>query len=240
MNTELLLAASSALLAGLAGSGHCFAMCGGMAGLLTARTTRAGKPLRRTLIYNLGRIGSYTLGGLLAGLLGYGIGMAAGLGVAAGQLRIVSGIIIVMAGLYLLTGLRWFAPFERIGERLWQKISPHATRQLRREGHAAEFTLGMLWGWLPCGLTWSMLAIAAASGTAASGGIIMLAFGIGTLPAMLAVGLAGFRLRSLLNNIAVRRSVAVMLIAAGAWTMAFPMFAHSHAAPANPSEIHHH
>lgn len=238
--SALLIAATSALLAGFAGSGHCVAMCGGMAGLLASRKNASGKPVRLTLTYNAGRIASYTLAGLIAGGLGQAFGAATGLGVAAGHLRIISGAIIILAGLYLLTGSRLFAPFEKLGERVWRKLSPFAVKQLQRDGSTAVFTLGMLWGWLPCGLTWSMLAIAAASASALHGASIMLAFGIGTLPAMLAVGLAGFKLRGLLNRTSFRRTAAVFLITAGVWTVAFPIVGQHLHGQAASSEHHQH
>lgn len=237
--SALLIAVTSALLAGFAGSGHCVAMCGGMAGLLATRKDASGKPLRLTLTYNAGRITSYTLAGLLAGALGQAFGAATGLGVAAGHLRIISGAIIILAGLYLLTGSRIFAPFEKLGERVWRKLSPYAVKQLQRDGSGAVFSLGMLWGWLPCGLTWSMLAISASSTSAVHGASIMLAFGIGTLPALLTVGLAGFKLRGLLNRTTFRRGAAVVLILAGTWTAAFPVI-NSHASQAQETEHHHH
>lgn len=211
----------AALLAGLAGSAHCLAMCGGMAGLLAAHSDDSGRPLRRTLAYNLGRIASYTLGGLVAGLLGAVIGSTAGFVTATGYVRAISGTLIVLAGLYLLTGKRFFAPFERLGDRAWQRIAPLAVRQLRAGGGA--FVLGMLWGWLPCGMTWSMLAVAAATFAPLQGASIMLAFGVGTLPALLAAGLAGLRLRGLFERLALRRAAGMILLVAGLWTAVVPL-----------------
>lgn len=236
----LLAALASALLAGFAGSGHCLAMCGGMAGLLSARRDANGKPVRRTATYNAGRIASYALAGSIAGALGQSVGIAAGLDVAAGHLRLLTGAIIVLAGLYLLTGKKFFAPFEKLGERAWNALSPLAVRQLKRDGTFATFSLGMLWGWLPCGLTWSMLAIAAASASPLSGCAIMFAFGLGTLPAMLAAGLAGFRLRGLLNRVPVRRAAAVILIATGVWTAVFPLVAQHVRGDEPDPGVHHH
>ena len=235
----LAIAMLSALLAGIAGSGHCLAMCGGMAGLLSARTVGSGRPARRTVSYNLGRVSSYALGGLLAGGLGYSVGIATGLDAAAGQLRVISGAIIVLAGLYLLTGMQILALFDRLGERAWRRISPLAAHQLRNGASGSGFVLGMLWGWLPCGMTWSMLAVAAASGNPLTGAAVMLAFGAGTLPAMLAVGLAGFRLRGLLNRVAMRRAAAVVLIVAGTWTIVFPLTI-AHGEPTPNHVTHHH
>src|SRR5690606_14291036 len=114
-----------------------------------------------------------------------------------------------------------------------------ALRQLQRDGTGGTFALGMAWGWLPCGMSWSMLAAAAASGDAFTGGTMLFAFGLGTLPALLAAGLAGLRLRALLGRIAVRRAAAVVLIVAGAWTTSFPLLAASTAQHAAAQGSHH-
>lgn len=235
MNAEITFLA--ALVAGLAGSGHCLAMCGGMAGLLSAKRHHE-KPLRQTLAYNFGRIASYGFAGLLAGLLGRGVGMAAGFNIAAGQLRIISGVIIILAGVYLLTGKRIFAPLEKIGEKFWAKLSPLAVNTLNRKGSLSVIALGMLWGWLPCGLTWSMLAASAATANPFTGLGLMMAFGFGTLPAMAAAGLTGFKLRGWLNKASIKRTAAVFMIAAGAWTAAFPIIG-SHASHASPEQAAH-
>lgn len=233
MNAEITFLA--AMVAGLVGSGHCLAMCGGMAGLLSAKRHHE-KPVRQTLAYNFGRIASYGIAGLLAGTLGRGVGMAADFNIAAGQLRIISGAIIVLAGIYLLTGKRIFAPLEKIGERFWARISPLAVKTLNRQGGLSVIMLGMLWGWLPCGLTWSMLAAAAATADPFTGLGLMTAFGLGTLPAMLAAGLAGFKLRGWLNKASIKRGAAVFMIAAGVWTAAFPIIgSHAGHAPDEPA-----
>ena len=216
----------AAIIAGLAGSGHCLAMCGGMASLHAAR--RNARPLLDTLLYNTGRVISYSVGGLLVAGVGEAAGLREGLAILGVNLRIIAGGIIVLAGLYLLTGKQLFAPFERIGAGFWRFISPLAGKALRGEGRASLLGLGLLWGWLPCGLVYSMLALAASSADAMQGMLIMSGFGLGTLPAMMATGIAGLKLKGLLNRKGVRRFAAGFLILAGIWTAMFPL-AGSHA-----------
>lgn len=219
MNTELTFLA--ALLAGFAGSGHCLAMCGGMASLHMARSNT--RPFTDTLLYNSGRLISYSLGGFIVAGIGEAAGLRDGLALVGVNLRIITGAIIVLAGLYLLTGKQFFAPFEKVGAGFWKRISPLASRIMRRESTASLLALGLLWGWLPCGLVYSMLALAASSAESAQGALIMFGFGLGTLPAMVTTGLASLRLKSLLNRKHVRRFAAGFLLAAGVWTASFPL-----------------
>ena len=214
--SELTLLA--ALLAGLAGSGHCVAMCGGMASLLAARQHR-GRPVRQALTYNLGRVTSYTIAGLVVGLLGKTLVLGSGLQVVAGQLRLVTGLLIAIAGLTLVFGNRLFTPFEKIGSLFWKKISPHAVRRLAGEPGAGNiFMLGLLWGWLPCGMTYAMLATAAITASPLHAAGLMAAFGLGTLPAMIGTGLAGMKLRGLLGNNNVKRAAGAAMVIIGIWT----------------------
>lgn len=223
----------AAVIAGLAGSGHCLAMCGGMASLHSARHN--ARPLLDTLLYNSGRLVSYSTGGLLVAGLGEVAGLREGLAILGVNLRIIAGGIIVLAGLYLLTGKQLFAPFEKIGARFWQLILPLAGKALRSDGRASLLGLGLLWGWLPCGLVYSMLALAASSADAVQGMTIMFGFGLGTLPAMVATGLAGLKLKGLLNRKGVRRFAAGFLIVAGVWTAMFPLLG-SHAGQHGPNK----
>jgi hypothetical protein len=85
---------------------------------------------------------------------------------------------------------------------------------------AGALALGMLWGWLPCGLVYSALAFAVTAGDAWHGALLMAGFGLGTLPAMLATGLLAQRVTALGRVVASRRLAGAMLIACGVWTFA--------------------
>lgn len=215
----------SIALAGLAmgflGSSHCIGMCGGIAGALSAApgTSAGGDALRRSLANNAGRLASYSAAGALAG--GFGAAFA-GLGGAEGMLvlRAVAALLIVAAGLHVAGWSSALLNLERLGGGLWRRVAPWARRARASNSFAAALAFGALWGWLPCGLVYSALVVAAASGSAASGAMVMAGFGLGTLPATLAVGVFAARGRSLLRSPAARRAAGLAVIVFGVWTFA--------------------
>ena len=216
------LSLGAALIAGLAGSGHCLAMCGGIAGALAMRGgAEAGGPSRLTLAlaYNLARVTSYTLAGALAGLLGRTLLRAVDVAPLSIALRVLAGAIMVAAAGRLLFGWRLLDPLEAAGSGLWRRIMPAAGRGAQRKGLAGAIGLGLAWGWLPCGLTYSMLLLAATTASVTMGALVMAAFGLGTLPSMVSATVAFERAAKLLASRATLRNVAgSLLLAFGAWT----------------------
>ena len=177
---------------GLLGGGHCAGMCGGIVGALSLQTPRGGAAVLVHLAYNLGRIGSYVLAGLLAGLLGQAAGNLLAL---QNVLYLFASLMLIAMGLYLLGFTQFLTPLERGGHALWQRIQPLTRRFLPVRGIAQALPLGLLWGWLPCGLVYSALTTALAAGSAGKGALLMLAFGLGTLPNLLLAGLLLARFR---------------------------------------------
>lgn len=226
--TDLSLLA--AFLAGLTGSAHCFAMCGGIASALGMHARSAGGLARAGSIaglYQLGRIAGYGLTGALAGFIGARIATVLDVVRLAGVLRIASTVLIVLLGLRLLVrwdALRWI---EQLGARFWMQLRPLVQFAGTRAGIAKPLALGLLWSLLPCGLIYSMLMLAALSADPARGALILLAFGLGTLPSMLSVSLFAARLQGQISRPAVRRASGALLVALGAW-MAFTALSHSH------------
>lgn len=182
-------------LVGLLGGTHCAGMCGGIVGALSAQVAGGRPPLIIHLAYNAGRILSYVAAGALVGAIG-GLGLAFG-PVASAQLAfyLLANLMLVALGFYLMGFTRSLAAVERIGQRLWRRVQPLTARFLPVRGAAQALPLGMLWGWLPCGLVYSVLANALVSGSAARGALAMLAFGLGTLPNLLLAGLLLARFR---------------------------------------------
>jgi sulfite exporter TauE/SafE len=177
---------------GLLGGGHCAGMCGGIVGALSMQSP-AGKPsLAVHLAYNVGRILSYTIAGLLVGAVGYAAGNLMAL---QRGLYVFASLMLVALGLYLLGATQALAVVERAGQALWTRIQPVTGRFLPVRGVAQALPLGLLWGWLPCGLVYSALTTALASGSALHGAATMLAFGLGTLPNLLLAGLLLARFR---------------------------------------------
>jgi len=102
-----------------------------------------------------------------------------------------------------------------VGQKLWQRVQPYTRRFLPVRGVAQALPLGMLWGWLPCGLVYSALTTALASGSALEGGLAMLAFGLGTLPNLLLAGLFFARLQRFTRQRAVRVAAGLLVMACG-------------------------
>lgn len=211
MNT---VAAASAFVAGLLSAGHCFGMCGGIVGAFSVGG--AGR-LRGLLAYNAGRILTYTALGALAGALGATLAGFLPPEVARRGGRLLAALFLVGLGLYLAGRPQFLQPIERQGARLWRRIEPLSRKLLQARGPGHALALGMVWGFLPCGLVYSMLAMASLAGGMADGALVMLAFGAGTLPALFAAGFAAARLRVLAQSTVLRRSAAAAYIALGAW-----------------------
>ena len=215
------LSLGAALLAGLAGSGHCLGMCGGIAGALAMRRPQAGfgTKLGYALAYNLSRITSYALAGALAGLLGRTLLAAVDVKPMSIAFRVVAGAIMIAAALQLVFGWRLLGPLESAGSGLWRRIAPWAGRQGQSGGIGGAIGLGLAWGWLPCGMTYSMLLLSATTASAAWGAAVMLAFGLGTLPSMVTATIAFERIARALSSRATLRNVAgALLLAFGLYT----------------------
>jgi sulfite exporter TauE/SafE len=189
LDTATAMTVSAAALAGLAGSGHCFGMCGGLAGALTMRAPGADRrsaALRRALLHHTGRLSGYSIAGALCGFFGAGIQAALDLARLGMFLRVAAGVTIALMALRMLSTWNAFAPLERLGAIFWRKLQPITRRASERSDTGGALLLGLLWGWLPCGMIYSMLLFAMLSGDALRGAAILAAFGAGTLPAMLA------------------------------------------------------
>jgi len=221
--TELGPALVTALTAGFVGSAHCLGMCAGISGLVAvqrnAATMRTEWPA--AIVYNGGRLLSYTTLGAAVG--GFGSAVAAFMPSFATPLRLVTGAVIVLIGLNVAFQLRWLRGIERMGAVLWRRIAPAARGLLPADTLPRAFGLGLLWGWLPCGLVYSVLLIAATSGGVAGGSMTMLAFGMGTLPAMLATGLGAARLAAATRRGGTRIGLGLLLVALGIATVAMPL-----------------
>lgn len=203
-----------ALFIGLLGAGHCLGMCSGIASAITFSTTCSQSKLSAftaLLLYNLGRISSYSLAGaIFAGSSSALIVFFAGKE-ALIYLRVLAAILMLCLALYI--SRLWFGlvQLEKAGQFFWKFIKPIAQYFLPLKHPALALPLGFLWGWLPCGLVYSTLSWAASSGSAENGALIMLGFGLGTLPAMLTVGSLSQQLKSVLNHHYFRYTSALLL-----------------------------
>lgn len=187
-------------------------MCGGIVGALSMGGTARWS---MHLAYNGGRILSYAAAGAIAGALG-----AASMGLE-GQvparliLYFIANLMLVAMGLYLLGVTKALAFTERAGQSLWRRLQPLTRRFLPVRSVAQAFPLGVLWGWLPCGLVYSALATALSTGSAGRGALTMLAFGLGTLPNLLLAGIVLARLNEFVRRPIVRTLSGLLVLGFG-------------------------
>ncbi|MEX5352370.1 sulfite exporter TauE/SafE family protein [Pseudomonas juntendi] len=217
---DLLPLLGSALVLGLLGGGHCLGMCGGLMGALTLAIPpeQHGRRLRLLLAYNLGRILSYATAGLVLGLAGVALASSP----LAQGLRVVAALLLIAMGLYLAGWWSGLTRIEALGRGLWRHVQPLATRLLPVSSLPRALLLGALWGWLPCGLVYSTLLWAASQGNAAHSALLMLAFGLGTWPVLVATGLAAERVGAVLRKRGVRMAGGLLVILFGLWTLPGP------------------
>lgn len=229
LNPEPLLAA---FLVGLLGGTHCFGMCGGIVGALSSGLslqlqTSRWRLVAAQLAYNGGRISSYVFAGVLLGLFGQQLGEAGLLqGFPLG--RIIGGVVMILFGIYLAGWWQSLLWLEKAGAHLWKYIEPFGRRYIPVRSAAQAFLLGLVWGWLPCGMVYAVLAMALASGSGAEGGLLMLAFGLGTLPALLSIGLAYNTLNRFIRDPRIRLLAGVMVIVMGVLMLLANPSGHGH------------
>lgn len=214
----------SAFLLGLLSSAHCVGMCGGIMGALVMAIPAEARQRRFQLVtaYNIGRILSYALMGAITALFAGAVIMAGG----AAWLRILAGLLLIAMGLYLANWWRGLTRLETLGRYLWVYLQPLGKGLLPVRSVSQAFFLGALWGWLPCGLVYTALAFSMTHGNMAP--LLMLAFGLGTLPAVMATGLAAERFAGVLQKRSVRTGFALLIIAFGIWTLAAATGHHHH------------
>jgi len=219
--TELWPLLSAAFVTGLLGSAHCFGMCGGISGLFAVRASVAslGNQLSKAVAYNLGRILTYAFLGVAVAVVGKSL--VSSIPSLAAPVRLASGVLIILVGLQLAFGWRILAPVENAGARLWKKVAPAAKALVPVESVFQAFGLGLIWGCLPCGLVYSVLLLAATSAEPASGGLVMIAFGLGTMPAMVATGLSASRLARFMGG--KRLGAGLLIVLIGIATIAMPV-----------------
>lgn len=198
----------SALLIGVVSAGHCLGMCGGVTVALGLQSQGKGV----LLAYNLGRITTYALLGLLvgAGLSWLPVGFMP-------ALRLIAAVLLILIALYYLNIGAWITRVEKLGLPLWRRLQPLARRWLPVRSRGRAYQVGMIWGLLPCGLIYTALGYAATQADAGRSALMMLAFGLGTLPAMLATGMFSQQLNSLLRKPVTRAMIGMLLLALAGW-----------------------
>ena len=199
---------SGAFFAGLFGGVHCAAMCGGIVAACVSRRAKSGFQWQRALAYNIGRITSYAVAGAVAGALGHAGIALRGDSMTHHLLLGVAGSALIVIALYIAGYGRVVHVLEAAGAVVWRYIQPWSRVFLPADTVTRAMGLGLVWGWLPCGMVYAALMTAVASADALWGASIMLAFGVGTLPNLIAVALLADRLRTALRGRFQRLSAA--------------------------------
>lgn len=218
------LTLGAAFMAGLLGGAHCAAMCGGIATGFQALSARSG--WMTAVESNLGRVSGYVLAGAVAGGLGQAIIQASRLQWLLVGSRMLVGLVLVVAALRLSGVLGVMAP-RWAGASAWRLLAPLQRRLLPIDSRSKRIAAGMLWGWLPCGLSTTLLVAAWLQASAWHGALTMAAFGLGTLPVMLPLTWSGARLGRWLHDPIRRNAAAAAVMLAGLATLAAPWLANA-------------
>jgi membrane protein len=206
-------------LLGFFGGGHCVGMCGGLSSAFALQLPPGLNRAGLIVLLNLGRISSYAFIGLLVGAIGQ-------IGISLDQTRwlqnglyLSANLLLLFLGLYLAGISSLATRIESIGRPVWKRLNPLLNRLLPIQSVPACFGVGMLWGWLPCGLVYSASLYALGSGNALEGGLYMLAFALGTLPNLLAMGLFAAQLKNFLQRKTVRLAAGLLVAAWALWRL---------------------
>ena len=207
-----------AFIMGLFSSMHCIGMCGSIIGTLTLSLSPAIRNNKKRLLpfvfnYNFGRITSYTIAGALTGVIE--VLLTLPLGEAHGHrvLQLLSAVIMASAGLYIAGWFPRFAYIEKAGTRIWKKIEPYGRKLIPVKSLSQAYLFGMVWGWLPCGLVYAALTLAATAGDVSKSALTMLSFGLGTLPAVMGVGIMTHILTKLSRMQRFKQVIGLFMIA---------------------------
>jgi sulfite exporter TauE/SafE len=227
------LTLTSAFLLGLFSTVHCIGMCGGIIGALSLSLPmeiRNHKPRLLVFVttYNIGRITSYTIAGLVAGALGSS--MQAGTGLEQGHaiLRTISIAMMVAIGIYLAGWFPQLAVVEKAGVPVWKKLEPIGRKLLPVASLPKALAYGLIWGWLPCGLVYFVLIWTLTSGAAVTGALTMLAFGLGTLPTLLTAGFMTSWMTRFARSKRARQVIGLLIVAMAIGSLFIPMEHHHH------------
>jgi sulfite exporter TauE/SafE len=228
MSTETLY--MSTFLMGLFGGTHCAGMCGGIVSALTLGIPSDKRKNKLTfslflLSYNTGRILSYIIAGIVISTIGVAIGNIGDGLIVRKVFTVITATMIILLGLYL-TG--WWTGFiiklELVGSILWRRVEPIANKFVPVSSNKTALIAGMLWGWIPCGLVYTILLLAMTAESIYQGAMIMAIFGAGTLPTLLGVGYLSGSLATKLQKKWVRTSAGIMVSSFGIYQLQIIFF----------------
>lgn len=224
---------------GLISTLHCWGMCGPIITAFSLGLPDQNAPLGRIVLFNAGRITSYVIAGLIVGFVGAGLFQL--LQAIHGQLvlQLLAAAVLVAIGLHVGGWFPQFRRIETIGQVVWKRLQPLTRQLLPVDNPAKAWTAGLIWGWLPCGLVYSMLLWNLANAQPLTSALNMLGFGLGTLPGMVAAGYMAQKTGEWMKHKQLRQVLGLLVVGAGiisAWVaVQHPMADHSHHQPAAES-----
>ena len=224
---------TSAFLLGFFSTMHCIGMCGGIIGALSLslpveiRNNKV-KLFTFVLSYNIGRLISYSVAGLIAGAVGTSVLQSTGFDQGHAILRIIGVSMMVAIGLYLTGWLPQLASVEKIGIPVWKHIEPIGRKLVPVASIPKALAYGLIWGWLPCGLVYFVLIWALTAGNAVQGALTMLAFGLGTLPTLITAGFMTSWITRFAHSTRTRQLVGLLIIIMAIGSLFIPMEHHNH------------
>lgn len=208
----------TAFVMGLLGSGHCVAMCGGVASSLSLAIKEPIKLRIYTLLYNLGRVCSYCVAGALVSLLGSH--MASRASIISQSLSVISAVFMILVGFYIMRLAQTLNWLEKLGKfAVWQHLVKLNKYLMPINRKSKAFLYGALWGWLPCGLVYSALLWTVSLSHPIEGAFFMFSFALGTLPAMLTLGFVSHKIKDYLNHIVVRLTLGNIFLFYGLYLL---------------------
>lgn len=207
------------VLIGFLGGGHCVGMCGGLSSAFALQLPAGLNRFGLIVLLNLGRVASYIFIGAALGALGQ-------FGISLDQthtlqivLLIAANLLLLLIGLYLAGISAWVRHIESVGKPVWRTLNPLLNRLLPLRSIRACVAVGILWGWLPCGLVYSASIYALGSGSALAGAGLMAAFALGTLPNLLAMGWFAGSLKNFLQHRGVRLAAGLIVATWALWQL---------------------
>lgn len=204
---------------GFFGGTHCIGMCGGLSSAFALQLPPHIKRIQLILLLNIGRLSSYVVIGALMGALSQMGSMLQHTHEIQRILLVFANILLLFMGLYLAGVFNGAAKIDLIGKPIWRKLNPLLNKLLPIQSIPACFFVGILWGWLPCGLVYNAALYALGSGSAGQGALYLLAFGLGTLPNLLAIGVFATQLKNVLHNRKIRLGAGLLVSAWAIWCL---------------------
>jgi uncharacterized protein len=211
----------AAFLVGLGGGAHCALMCGGISAAMVA-----GAPRERALLHSglsqLGRVLSYMLAGAIVAVISAGALSVLAAPVMRTLVHVLLGLAWIVIALQLFGWMAKSRVLARIGSGFWKLLQPLTRRVWPIRSPLRALAAGALWGWLPCAMSYAMLMVAAATADPWHAALLMLAFGVGTMPGTVLPAWAATRIQRWGLSSRFRQAAALALLAFGIFTAASP------------------